>query len=116
METYVKIKAYRDSHDIRDVKAITIAELIEDLKCFPMDAKIAIAFDQGYTYGSISYDNMYQCQVETFEEQVAREKAEDAETCVCPHCESDNIYVSVNGGWVCLDCQKKFKKANIKTI
>lgn len=115
METYVKIKACRESHDIRDVKAITIAELIEDLKSFPMDAKIVISFDLGYTYGSISYDNMYQCLVETFDEQVAREKAEE-ETCVCPHCESDNIYVSVNGAWVCLECNARFKKAKIKSI
>lgn len=115
METYVKIKAYRDSHDIRDVKAITIAELIEDLKSYPMDAKIAISFDQGYTFGSISYDNMYQCQVETFEEQAERERKEREEEentiWVCPNCGTeDDIVCSVKGGMQCLECGAHFKK------
>lgn len=122
METYIKIKAWRDCYDIRDINTMTIGELIEDLRLFPADAKIAISFDQGYIYGGITYDQMEYCRVETKAEQEYRERMEaeeeENEICVCPYCGSENICVGINGGWSCLeeDCGKRFKKANIVNL
>lgn len=117
METYVKIKAIREGYDVRDIQAVSVGQLIEDLQAFPQDAKIVISFDGGYTYGGISYDNLCQVQVESKREEVERIKREEeeaeSEALLCPYCESEDIGCSVNGGWFCYNCGEHFKKAKL---
>lgn len=121
MESYVRISASRDCYDIRDVDAITIRELIDDLENFPMDAKVVISFDRGYTFGKISYDNLYYTEVETREEEEERIRKEEGEweeeleketILVCPYCGSEDIeYLDTKGYIICNNCDEKFNRA-----
>lgn len=120
METYIKIKATREKHDVRDVVTNTIGELIENLKQFPSDAKIVISFDNGYMYGGIGWHNLRESEVETYAEEAERiRKEEDEEErthWVCPKCGGvDTPVYSVRGGYQCMECGERFKKPIIKT-
>ena len=118
METYIKIKAFRDSYDVRDVETYTIEQLIEELSNYPKSAKVVLSFN-GYSFGGITDNEICYTEVETKEEQEERERREQEEedntTLVCPHCESENICTSVKGNWICLDCGERFAKARIIT-
>lgn len=118
METYIKIRGTRDSHDIREVSTIQVADLIDRLREFPADAKVVISFDGGYTYGGISYGSLFSSSVETYEEEREREEREENECLVCPHCGSENICIGFDGRWSCLElgCGKSFRKAKIARI
>ena len=119
METYIKIKATREEHDVRDVVTNTIGELIENLKQFPSDAKIVISFDNGYMYGGIGWHNLRESEVETYAEEAERiRKEEDEEErthWVCPKCGGvDTPVYSVRGSYQCMECGERFKKPIIK--
>lgn len=120
METIVKLKTNRSDYDIRmsAERTLTIGELIDALSLYPKDTKVVFSNDGGYTYGDIGYCDVEWCEVESIAEQEEREKREREEdentTLHCPNCDSDNICWSVNGGYSCLDCAKKFKKPIVK--
>lgn len=119
METYIKIRAFRDCYDIRDVNTYTVEELIEQLSWYPKNAKVVLSFSDGYIFGGITDNEIYQCEVETKAEQEERERREQEEEdntiWVCPNCEAeDTIFSSVKGGMQCLECGAHFKKPIIK--
>ena len=115
METIVKLIPNRSEYDIRNASAnsVSVAEFIEILENYPKDAKIVFDNDYGYTFGYINANVVKTDEIETFEEEKAREEQEENEILVCPHCESDNICWSVRGHMCCLDCDAKFKKAKL---
>ena len=118
METIVKLKVTKDEYDIRNASkySISVSELVEILERCPQDAKIVFDNDNGFIFGEISPNTIRIVEVETFEEEKAKLEEEDKETLVCPHCESESIVWNFIGCWQCLDCNKKFKKANKKII
>lgn len=118
METYIKITAFRDCYDVRDVNTYTIEQLIEELSCYPKDAKVVLSFGGDYVFGGITDNVIYQSEVETREEEEERERREREEDentiWVCPNCGAeDDIVCSINGGMQCLECGAHFKKAII---
>lgn len=81
MERVVKIETSRDSYDIRESMAhsMTIEELIDELHCYPMDAKVVFSNDNGYTYGVINCESICQSNVKTYEEEREEEEKERRE-------------------------------------
>ena len=118
METYIKIRAFRDYYDIRDAKTYTIEQLIEELSNYPKSAKVVLSFGDGYAFGGITDDEIIYTEVESKDEQEERERREQEEEenthLLCPHCDNEDIYTSVKGGWMCLECGTHFKKPIIK--
>lgn len=119
METYIKIRAFRDYYDIRDAKTYTIEQLIEELSNYPKSAKVVLSFGDGYAFGGITDDEIIYTEVESKAEQEERERREQEEDdntiWVCPNCGAeDTVYSSVRGGMQCLECGAHFKKPIIK--
>ena len=56
---YVCLKPNRDCYALSQMgETMTVRELIERLSEFDEDALVAFRNDNGYTYGSISYDDI----------------------------------------------------------
>lgn len=76
----VTLNTNRSEYDIRDAAAcsITVGELINELERNYNDGdKIVFSNDNGYTYGYVTEDCIAEHNVETREEEEAREKAEE---------------------------------------
>lgn len=81
MERIVTLLTSRDEYDIRRASesSMTVEELINELECYPSDAKIVFSNDKGYTYGYITTSKIDMKEVETFEEEDERERREQDE-------------------------------------
>ena len=116
MEKVIKVITRREDYDVRDSmeSSMTIQEVINYLHTFPMDAKIVMSNDNGFTFAPFREGTFIQVEVETREEEAEREKREQEEEenteWHCPHCDSDNVITSINGGFHCLECGKDFEK------
>ena len=76
----VTLNANRSEYDIRDAaeRSITVGELIEELEFnYNKGDKIVFSNDNGYTYGYVTADHIAEDNVETREEEEARENAEE---------------------------------------
>ena len=82
MEKIVRLCTNRSDYDIRDSAdcSMTIGELIDELKRYDEDTKVVFSNDGGYTYGTISDDDICSIIVETREEEAAREEREEYES------------------------------------
>lgn len=64
----VMIEARRTGYSVDQIKnTLTVGELIDFLSMFDEDAKVCLSFDNGYTYGGIT------------EEDITEDIAEDEE-------------------------------------
>ena len=79
MESVVKFKTHRSDYDIRESmnEAITVNDLIAILECYPGNAKVVFDNDNGYTFGGITGSCIRLADVETYEEEKAREEQEE---------------------------------------
>lgn len=78
----VTLNTNREEYDIRDAAAgsMTVRELIDELeRNYNEDDKIVFSNDNGYTYGYVTAGYVGERRVETYEEEAAREKAEEYE-------------------------------------
>lgn len=57
---YVVIDAVKDGYSPKQVasSAMTVQELIEELKYFNPEDKVILSFDNGYTYGALRSANI----------------------------------------------------------
>lgn len=75
----VTLNTNRSEYDIRDAaeRSMTIGELIDELVRYDRNEKIVFSNDNGYTYGYVGAGYIDEHRVETYEEEEAREKAEE---------------------------------------
>ena len=117
METIIKVITRREDYDIRDSmdSSMTIQDVIDYLHTFPMDAKIVMSNDNGFTFAPFREGTFMKVDVETREEEAERERREQEEEdnthWICPNCnEEDTTICSINGGYQCMECGSKFDK------
>ena len=81
MQKIVILNTHRSDYDIRDAAdcSMTVGELIEELRGYDEDLKVVFSNDHGYTYGSISEDDVDYINQETREEEDERERMEEEE-------------------------------------
>lgn len=81
MEKVIKLKAIRDSYEIKDVldDALTAEELIEVLRNYPKDSKVVMSFDNNYMWGGLRADMFNILSVETREEEDERRFLQECE-------------------------------------
>ena len=75
----VTLSTSRDAYDIREAAkyAMTVGELIDELKRMDEDAPVVFSNDNGYTYGTVCSECIDSEMVETQEEEERREAMEE---------------------------------------
>lgn len=100
MEKVVTFKPHSTSYDVRDAmeSAMTVADLIAMLDCYPSDAKVVFDNSNGFSFGEITQDRIKFANVETYEEQSEREEAEDEMESIENAISTIKKIVNENGG------------------
>lgn len=64
MKNYLTIETHRDGYSVSQCgKTLTVSELVDYLTQWDDDTPVYFSNDNGYTYGSISFDDINSAEV-----------------------------------------------------
>ena len=69
MKNYLTIETHRDGYSVGQCgKTLTVSELVDFLTQWDDDTPVYFSNDNGYTYGSINFDDINSAEVEEDDE------------------------------------------------